>query len=163
MFIHSVAFITKQKMEGERQLNSCIGKSLAKGKIQSFILEGEMSDLINVTFLYFDTWIKIVSADEITSVIKENHSIDKITHYGDKDFYYPINLIELHFPKIKSYYGKTLLRWKELVLLKDTSMSYGINLYFDDDMNFIIHNQAYPIDKNQYLFTNTIPKDLIEK
>ena len=62
-------------MEGEKLLNSLIGKSLLKGKIQSFILEGEMSDLINVTFLYFDTWIRIVSTDEITSIIKETNRL----------------------------------------------------------------------------------------
>ncbi len=150
-------------MEGEKLLNSLIGKPLLKGKIQSFILEGEMSDLINVTFLYFDAWIRIVSTDEITNVIKETNSFDKITHYGDKNFYYPISLLELHFPKIKNYYGKKLLKWRELVFSKDTDMSYGINLYFEDNTNFIIRNQVYPNDENQYIFANSIPKDLIEK
>ncbi len=150
-------------MEGEILLNSFIGKSLLKRKIQSFVLEGEMSDLINVTFLNFDTWIQIVSTDDITSVRKENIAFDEITHYGDKDFYYPISLLELHFPKINNYYGKKLLKWRELVFSKDTDMSYGINLYFENNMNFIIHNQAYPIDENQYIFTNSIPKGLIEK
>ena len=150
-------------MKGETLLNSLVGKSLLKGKVQSFVLNGEMIDLINVTFLYFDTWIKIVSTDEITSVIKETNSFNEITHYGDKNFYYPINSLELHFPKIKNYYGKKLLKWKELVYNKAQNMSYGINLYFEDNRNLIIHNQAYPIDKNQYIFSNTIPNDLIEK
>jgi hypothetical protein len=42
-------------------------------------------------------------------------------------------------------------------------MSFGINLYFEDNLNLIIHNQEYRIDENQYIFENKIPTDLIEK
>ena len=31
-------------------------------------------------------------------------------------------------------------------------MSYGMNLYFEDNLNLIIHNQTYPIDENEYIF-----------
>lgn len=92
-----------------------------------------------------------------------DNSFDKITHYGDNFFYYPINPLEFHFPDIKNYYGKKLINWKELVFRNNENWSYGINLYFEDDLNFTIHNQAYPIDANQYIFSNSLPINLIEK
>ena len=55
-------------MKGEKILNSVTNKSLQNGKIQSFVLKGELVDRINVTFLKFDKWIRIVSTDEITSI-----------------------------------------------------------------------------------------------
>ena len=150
-------------MKGKEIINSCIGKSLNAGKIQSFILNGELIDKINVTFLKFDKWIKIVSTDEITTVENEVDSFDKVKSYGDDEFYYPIEEIEIDFSDFKKYKGKQLLKWKELVWKNDSNMSYGINLYFENDLNLIIHNETIPDDKNKYIFKNNLPKDLIEK
>jgi hypothetical protein len=150
-------------MKGKEIIDSCIGKSLNTGKVQSFILNGELIDKINVTFLKFDKWIKIVSTDEITTVENEVNTFDKIKSYGDDEFYYPIEEIEIDFSDFKKYKGKQLLKWKELVWKNDSDMSYGINLYFENDLNLIIHNETRPDDKNEYIFENKLPKDLIEK
>ncbi|MFL1895565.1 hypothetical protein ACJRPK_07670 [Aquimarina sp. 2-A2] len=150
-------------MKGKKIIDSCIGKSLNTGKIQSFVLNGELIDKINVTFLKFDNWIKIVSTDEITTVENEDNSFDKINSYGDDEFYYPIEKIEIEFSDFKKYKGKRLLKWKELVWKNDSNMSYGINLYFENDLNLIIHNETIPDDKNKYIFENNLPKDLEEK
>jgi hypothetical protein len=150
-------------MRGEEILNSVTNKPLQNGRIQSFVLKGELVDRINVTFLKFDKWIRIVSTDEITNVKIEEDSFEEIKSYGDKEFYYPIEPIEKYFSEFKKYTGKKLLNWKELVWKKDKEMSFGINLYFEDNLNLIIHNQEYRIDENQYIFENKIPTDLIEK
>jgi hypothetical protein len=150
-------------MKGKKIIDSCIGKSLNTGKIQSFVLNGELIDKINVTFLKFDKWIKIVSTDEITTVENEDNSFDKINSYGDDEFYYPIEKIEIEFSDFKKYKGKRLLKWKELVWKNDSNMSYGINLYFENDLNLIIHNETIPDDNNKYIFENHLPKDLVEK
>ena len=55
------------------------------------------------------------------------------------------------------------MNYKELVWKKDIEISCGINLYFEDNLNLIIYDQASPIDKNQYIFENKVPEDLIEK
>lgn len=51
--------------------------------------------------------------------------------------------------------------FKELVFKKSESMSFGLNLYFEDDLNFIIHDN--PADKNEYFFEKREFEDLIEK
>lgn len=150
-------------MKGKEIIDSCIGKSLDTGKVQSFILNGELIDKINVTFLKFDKWIKIVSTDEITTVENEVDTFDKIKSYGDDEFYYPIEKIEIEFSEFEKYKGYKLLKWKELVWKNDSEMSYGINLYFENDLNFIIHNEKVLYEKNQYIFQNNLPKNLIEK
>lgn len=88
-------------MKGKEIIDSCIGKSLNTGKIQSFFLNGELIDKINVTFLKFDKWIKIVSTDKITTVENEDNSFDKVSSYGDDEFYYPIENIEVDFSDFK--------------------------------------------------------------
>ncbi|MFD1553168.1 hypothetical protein DNU06_17350 [Putridiphycobacter roseus] len=150
-------------MKGEEIIGSCIGKPLYGGKIQSFVLNGELIDKINVTFLKFDKWIRIVSTDEITTVEHEDNSFDKINSYGDDEFFYPIEKIEIDFSDFKKYKGKELLKWKELVWKNDNKMSFGINLYFENDLNLIIHNETIPDNNNKYIFENNLPKDLIEK
>ena len=149
-------------MKGKELLKSVIGKKLESGWVQSFFLKGELVDKINVTFLKFDYWIRIVSTDEMTKLSIVEESIDKIGHFGDEEFKYPVEPIEKHFPEFEMYYGKKLLNFKELVLKKDEAMSFGLNLYFEDDLSYIIHNQDYPIDKNEYNFENQIPEDLKE-
>ncbi len=150
-------------MKGLELLNNQIGRTLIDGRIQSFELNGDMVDLINVTFLKFDNWIKIVSKDEQTNITMEDNEFENIAKYGDDKFSYPISKIEKNFPEFKKYIGKRLIGIKELVFAKNSNFSFGINLYFDDDLNFIIHNQDYPIDKNEFIFENKVPNDLIER
>lgn len=150
-------------MRGSEILKSVIGKPLVNGKIQSFILDGELVDRINVTFLKFDEWIRIVSTDDMTWVALENNFFEDVNSYGDNKFYYPIDQIENHFSEFSKYKGKKLINWKELVWYKDEELSYGVNLYFENNLNLIIHNQVDPIDENQFIFQNQLPKDLIEK
>jgi len=150
-------------MKGIELLNEQIGKTLMDGCIQSFELNGELVDMINVTFLKFDDWIKIVSTDEQTNISLENMEFENIAKYGDDEFSYPISKIEKNFPEFKKYIGKRLIGINELVLSKNSNFSFGINLYFDNELNFIIHNQDYPIDKNEFIFENKVPNDLIEK
>ena len=42
-------------------------------------------------------------------------------------------------------------------------MSFGLNLYFEDNLNLIIRNHDYPQDKNEILFENVEFDDLKEK
>ncbi|GEO23492.1 hypothetical protein [Cyclobacterium qasimii] len=151
-------------MKGEDHLKKVIGRTLEDGRLQSFYLKGELVDRINVTFLKIgDCWLRVVSTDEMTNVKIEEDAIDEIEFYGDNEFKYPIELIDKHFPEFKKYIGKKLLDFKELVLKEAESMSFGINLYFEDNLNWVIHNQDYPIDRNVYYFNNKIPEDLKEK
>ena len=65
------------------------------------------------------------------------------------------------FPDFNKYINKGLVDFKELVFKKSESMSFGLNLYFEDDLNFIIHDN--PADKNEYFFEKREFEDLIEK
>ncbi len=150
-------------MKGKEILNSCKNKVLGSGKLQSFVLHGELVEKINVTFLKFDKWVKIVSSDEITTVAYVNNDFDEVNFDGNDPFHYPIDSIDNLFPDFKKYKGKQLLKWKELVWKNNAAMSYGINLYFKDNLNLIIHNKTMPDNKIEYIFQNTIPEDLIEK
>jgi len=152
-------------MRGKEILNSIIGKRLKKGKIQSFFLERELVSKINVTFLEFDNWVSIVSTDEITTVRNEGKSIEIIKTFtsNDVEFSYPIQLTEILFPEFEKYIGKKVIEWKELVWKKDNELSFGINLYFENSLNLIIHNETIKDDNNEYIFENKLPKDLIEK
>jgi len=110
-------------MEGEYILNSIINKSLEKGKIQSFVLNGKLVDRINVTFLKFDKWIRIVSSEENINVEIENQPIDTIESFGDNDFNYPIEKIDTYYSDFKKYIGLKLVSWKELVWEKDNNLT----------------------------------------
>lgn len=151
-------------MRGKEILIKVIGEKLIDGRIQSFLLKGELVDQINVTFLNFGNgWLRVVSTDEMTNVTLVEDDIDKIEFYGDDEFKYSIEPIVKHYPEFNKYVGKKLLNFKELVLKKAESMSFGLNLYFEDNQNWVIHNKDYPEDKNEYYFENKIPEDLKEK
>lgn len=150
-------------MKGEELIQSAIGQRLEEGKLQSFLLRGELIDRVSVTFLKFNKWIRIMSTDEMTQITKEENSFDQVKFYGDEEFKYPIDHIELHFPEFRKYIGKQLVGYKELVLKNNEYMSFGINLYFEDNLNFIVHNQNYPIDRNEYIFENLVPEKLKER
>ncbi len=120
--------------------------------------------MIIVTFLKFDNkWIRIISTDESTDIQLETDDIENIKFYGDEEFKYPIRPIGQIFPAFKKYINKGLIDFKELVLKKSEVMSFGVNLYFAEDLNFIIKNHDYPIGKNEYFFEKTKFGDLREK
>jgi hypothetical protein len=150
-------------MKGNELLKEQIGKTLKDGKIQSFELRGELIELITVTFLKFEDWIKIVSTDEQTIISPIDEEFQNTIKYDNEEFKYPIAKIENYFPEFKKYIGQQLIAVKELVGLKNPQFSFGINLYFDNGLNFIIHNQDYPMDKNEFIFENKVPINLIEK
>lgn len=150
-------------MKGNELLKEQIGKTLKDGKIQSFELRGELIELITVTFLKFEAWIKIVSTDEQTIISIIDGEFENEIKYDNEEFKYPITKIENYFPEFKKYIGQQLIAVKELVGLKNPQFSFGINLYFDNGLNFIVHNQDYPMDKNEFIFENKVPINLIEK
>jgi hypothetical protein len=140
-------------MKGQEILQRHIEHRLTGGLIQSFELNKELSDLINVTFLKFeDQWTHIVSTDEMTTIRPQDNSIETTEFFGDEEFKYPIRPIATVFPDFNKYIGKKLLGFKELVLKDNETMSFGINFHFEDNLNFIIKNHDYPIDKNEYFF-----------
>tara|TARA_B100000780_G_scaffold277674_1_gene248965 strand:+ start:300 stop:755 length:456 start_codon:yes stop_codon:yes gene_type:complete len=151
-------------MKGEEHLKKVIGERLEDGRLQSFYLNGELVDRINVTFLKFgDSWLRLVLTDALTNIKIEEEAIDEIEFYGDDEFKYPIESIDKYFPEFKFYIGKKLLDFKELVLIENESISFGLNFYFENTKNWIIRNQDFPLDRNDYYFKNEIPEDLKEK
>jgi hypothetical protein len=151
-------------MRGQDNLEKHIGHVLTDGRVQSFHLNGEVVSVINVTFLKFgNEWLRIVCTDEQTNIGAGTDDLDNLKFYGDKEFYYPLTPIENIFPEFLKYKNKKLKGFKELVSIKTEFFSFGINLYFDNDLNFIIRNHDYPVDKNEYLFENTVPTELREK
>ena len=150
-------------MRGKEILNKAIGEKLIDGRVQSFLLKGELVDQINVTFMNFGNgWLRVVSTDEMTNITLAEDDIDKIEFYGDDEFKYPIEPIVKHYPEFNKYVGKKLLNYKELVLKKAESMSFGLNLYFEDNQNWMIHNKDYLEDRNEYRFEHEIPEGLKE-
>jgi hypothetical protein len=151
-------------MRGPDILQGHVGHKLQAGLIQSFYLKSELVDLINVTFLKFNNkWIRVVSTDESTNIKWETDDIENVKFYGDEEFKYPIQPIGQIFPDFNKYINKRLIDFKELVFKKSEFMSFGVNLYFEDDLNFIIMNHDYPVDKNEYFFEKTEFVDLLER
>tara|TARA_R110001606_G_scaffold17352_2_gene67636 strand:+ start:114 stop:566 length:453 start_codon:yes stop_codon:yes gene_type:complete len=150
-------------MNGKEILDSVIGKTLENGGIQSFILNGELVEKINVSYLKFEEWISIVSNDELTTIqIIENY-FELKNSYKYKEFNYPLKQTSFYFPEFEKYIGKKVIKWKELVWIKNIDFSFGVNLYFENNLNLIIHNNQIPEAKNEYIFENKLPADLIEK
>ena len=144
-------------------LEDNIGSVLQDGLVQSFELEGSIVDEINATFLKFNTWIKIVSSEGETTVSNEMSNIKNITEIGDDTFRYRISQIQDKFPEFKKYIGRKLIGIKEFISRKNSDLSFGLNLFFEDDLNLIIHNVSYSEDRTEYIFQNKIPLDLEEK
>lgn len=143
-------------------LSDQIGKYLVAGKLQSFYLNGELVDRVNVTYLKFDQWIRIVASMEETILSVDEENIENKTSFGDEEFFYPIYPIEANFPDFEKYIHQRLLGFKELVCKNNEADSFGINLCFESGLNLIIHNRA-DIDQNEYFFENRLPSDLKEK
>ena len=151
-------------MRGKEILDKAIGKKLLDGRVQSFVLKGNLVDQINVTFLNFgNEWLRIVCTDEITDIKIANDDISNINFFGDDEFKYPIEPISRYFPEFSRYIGKKLLNYKELVRKEAKSLSFGLNFYFENSKNWVIYNEEYPDEKNEYIFENKIPEGLLEK
>lgn len=142
-----------------------IGNKLKGGLVQSFYLNNELSDLINVTFIKLDEqWIRIALTDERITIHNQDISIEKVDFYGDEIFNYPIRPIDDVFPDFTKYIGKQLLGYKELFLKESENEYFGINFYFEDNLNFVIVNQfSENEEKNKYLFSLTDLTKLKEK
>ncbi len=151
-------------MTGQEILQQHIGHKLTDGLVQSFYLNKELSDNINVTFLKFDNqWTQIVTTDEQTTIRTQDTSIENTESFGDEEFKYSIRQIINVFPDFTKYIDKKLLGFKELVLKDNETMSFGIKFYFEDGLNFVIKNNDYPADKNEYFFNIADFDGLTEK
>jgi hypothetical protein len=151
-------------MTGQEILQRHIGHKLTGGLVQSFYLNKELIDTINVTFLKFDDqWTHIVTNDEQTTIRTQDTSIESTEFFGDEEFKYSIRQIENVFPDFTKYMDKRLLGFKELVLKDNETISFGLNFYFEDGLNFIIKNNNFPDDKSVYFFNNVNFDDLKEK
>jgi hypothetical protein len=143
-------------MRGNQILEQQVGKLLIAGKAEFFQLPGQVPERINVTFLKFgNEWIRLVTTDEQTSVSSIVEDIDLIQYFGDEEFKYPLVPIEQLYPEFQKFIGMKLIDFKELISLKTEYLSFGVSLYFENKLNFIIRNHEYPIDKTEYLFEQT--------
>ena len=145
-------------------LNRCIGKKLVEGKVVSFFYNGRMSSPILRTLLRFDSWICIVTTDDQTKVYSTTIADEEIESFEEKGnkAEYPITNIEDQFDGFKKFIGKRLIKVTEIVSEKHRLMSYGLNFYFENNLNFVIYWNNYPIDKQEYFFKHWIPKGMIE-
>ncbi|WP_422356185.1 hypothetical protein [Roseivirga pacifica] len=149
-------------MRNPEIIEKAVGQVLQNGRLQSVVLDGKLVDKINVTFLQFDNWIRVVTTDEMTN-LSEEKSVEVRPVDENEDFNLTIELVENHFPEFKKFIGKKLIDFKEIVQSEAEAMSFGLNLYFEDDLNFIIYNHDYPVDKNEYFFENSVPAGMKEK
>lgn len=150
-------------MRGKENLESQIGRRLRDGQLKSLYENGEIADLINGLFLKFDDeWIRIVCTDEQTIVDIEKTDLKEYNMLGS-EFEFRVQPIEKFFPDFRKYIDKRLLGFKELVHKKPEFMSFGLNLYFEDNLNFIIRNHDYPRAENEFHFENVDFDDLREK
>ena len=150
--------------KGLQILESQIGKKLENGLIQSFYLDSEIIDLVNVLYLKFDNWIQVTTTDE-TSIrkIEENYP-EKISSWITDDnvkFEYPMSEIEKMNSNFTSYKNKILTAFSELTEIKYNQITCGLKLYFENDLTLIIYSNA---EEETYLkFDGIIPNDMAEK
>lgn len=149
-------------MQGKEILERQIGKPLIEGKVKCITIHGNPPQPISVTFLLFgNDWIRIMTTDEQTAIRADSEDMNELeVEQGFKFQSIPLDQIHSDFQK---FIGKRLMTFKELVSLKTEHFSFGLNLYFEGDMNFIIRNHDYPVDKTEYLFKQTHFEDLREK
>lgn len=151
-------------MRGEQILKRQVGRLLTAGKAEFFQLPGQVAERINVTYLKFDSeWIRLVTTDEQTSVSSVIDDIDLIEYFTDEEFKYLLTSIEQLHPEFQKIIGKRLIDFKELISIKTRDFSFGVNLYLENNLNLIIRNHEYPVDKTEYLFEQTEFMDLREK
>src|SRR6188508_2141255 len=125
-------------MRGQENIQKQIGLKLNDGLIKSLYRNGEIAVLINTSFLKFDSeWIQIVCTDEETSVYVEKGDPMRFNLLGS-EFEFRIQSIGQIFPVFNKFINKRLLGVKELVLKKSEFMSFGLNLYFEGNLNLII-------------------------
>jgi hypothetical protein len=150
-------------MRGQEILKRHVGHKLTDGLVMSFYNNNDLVNQINNSFLKFDSeWIRIVCTDEQTNIYNEVDDIYNFNLKTDDGFEFRVLPIGQLFPEFNMYFDKKLLGFKELVSNKWQDMSFGINLYFEDNLNFIIRNHDYPVDQNEYLFKDVKFTDLIE-
>ena len=70
--------------KGKEILVMQIGQKLQEGIIQSFVLNGEIKDDVNVLYLKFNAWIRII-ADGTNSQINNLINSAKVTPYNPKN------------------------------------------------------------------------------
>ncbi len=150
-------------MRGQEILKRHVGHRLTDGLVMSLYNNNDLVNQINNSFLKFDSeWIRIICTDEQTNIYNEVDDIYNFNLKTDDGFESRVLPIGQLFPEFNMYFDKKLLGFKELVSSKWQDMSFGVNLYFEDNLNFIIRNHDYPVDQSEYLFKNVKFTDLIE-
>ncbi len=150
-------------MQGKENIERQVGRRLSEGKLKSLCKNGKITNLINTSFLKFDNeWVRIVCTDEQTMIDIEKLDIQEY-NMGVSEFEFRVRSIEEVFPDFRKYRDKKLLGFKELVLKNSEFMSFGLNLYFENNLNFIIRNHDYPRDENEFHFEKVNFDELREK
>ena len=151
-------------MKGKEILKRHIGHKLTGGLVQSFYLNNDLKDKINVTFLKFDDeWTHITTCEAETIIRTQDASIETTESFGDKEFNYPIRQIKNIAPDFSNCLRKTLMGFKELILKDNETVSCGLKFYFADDINFVIKNDNSQDGKSEYYFNSVNFDDIKEK
>lgn len=145
-------------MEEISLLNSCIGQPLESGTFQVVIIDGDITDPINATFLKFDSWIRLMISDGLSRISSEEKLFEPNKTEDPRLDLVPI---EVHNHEFANLIGKKLIKWNELVIPND-SQSYGLRFYFEDDLTFTIWYENYPVDQNHAIICDELPTHLKE-
>ena len=147
--------------KGKEILMSQIGQKLQDGIIQSFVLNGEIKDDVNVLYLKFNTWIRIVADDgtAISKVTDGPKATEPWIEKGDK-IAYPLTRIEEKFAQFRNYIGLTLMNCKELIVTEN-NISCGVKFIFENNNVFSVYSDTQ--DVSFILFDDTLPENITEK
>ena len=150
--------------KGAEILRTQIGKKLHGGLFQSFFLDGELIDNINVLYLKFEKWIHITTTDETAILEVQEKSPKQIIGWNDDNgvkFEYPLTDLSERFDEFKNYIDLELKGFTELVDKEFEGIACGLKLQFENRLTLTTYSN--PEEETFIIFNGKIPNDLKEK
>lgn len=143
-------------------LQKVVGKKLVESLVQSFYLNGELIDKVNVLFLKFDTWLHLTISDG--SLIIKELGVERPTskHFEVEPSAFQYSIVDpvQILPEIATFYGDTVERVNRIVWREDDHYVCGLRLYFGNKKSLIVQ-----VDSEDFLHLsvdNEVYKDLKE-
>lgn len=146
-----------KRKEGLKILLSQVGNELTDGKIQSFYLNNQLVDQVNVLFLKFEKWIHVCLTEELCSWQIKEIEPNQIQSWQMSDgskFEFPlVNLLD-STKNAQDLLGKRLTKVTELIDQK-TEVISGLKFYFEDYQSLALctnyENETFILFENRPL------------
>ncbi|KQR95252.1 hypothetical protein ASG01_05230 [Chryseobacterium sp. Leaf180] len=150
-------------MLGREILEQLVNSTLIAGTIKPYYYKNELIDLVHLTYLKFEKrWIEIAVIDEQTMIRLSDENVANYKYFNNEDYKYSAEDFQIVFPAFEKYIGKKLIKFAEMVSVKNKDLSFGVSLYFSDESVITIFNKDYSHDSNEIIFGKLNNPDYVE-